>query len=102
MMMEEGRPLSELARGALERVPQILQNASFKLRLPLEQMAAMRGEVERFEQELGERGRVLVRWSGTEAKLRVMVEGEDESRIRVIAEAIVAAATTDIAGAERG
>ena len=101
MMMEEGRPLSELARGALERVPQILQNASFKLRLPLEQMAAMRGEVERFEQELGERGRVLVRWSGTEAKLRVMVEGEDESRIRVIAEAIVAAATTDIAGAER-
>ncbi|NUP09397.1 MAG: phosphoglucosamine mutase [Polyangiaceae bacterium] len=100
MMMEERRPLSELAKGAIERVPQVLQNAAFKLRLPLDAMAAMRVEVERFERELGERGRVLVRWSGTEAKLRVMVEGEDEARIKTMAQAILEAAKRDIAAAE--
>lgn len=100
MMMEERRPLSELAKGALERVPQVLQNATFKLRVPITAMATMQIAVAAFERELGERGRVLVRWSGTEPKLRVMVEGEDESRIKSIAQSIVEAATKDIAAAE--
>ena len=44
------------------------------------------------ERALGERGRVLVRYSGTEPVLRVMVEGEREGEIRGLAEAIAAAA----------
>ena len=96
LVVEEGKSLSALATGALERVPQVLKNASFKLRLPLDAMATMKVEVARFEAELGERGRVLVRWSGTEPKLRVMVEGEDEARITHIAQAILEAAQQDI------
>ena len=48
------------------------------------------------EKVLGERGRVLVRWSGTEPKLRVMVEGEDEAAIASFASEIVAAAKLDM------
>ena len=45
---------------------------------------------------LGSEGRVLVRWSGTEPKLRVMVEGPDEDRIGTIARDLVAAARSDV------
>ena len=44
----------------------------------------------------GKEGRVLVRWSGTEPKLRVMVEGPDEGRIGTIAQDLVAAAREDV------
>jgi phosphoglucosamine mutase len=47
---------------------------------------------------LGERGRVLVRWSGTEPKLRVMVEGEDEGAIAAFASEILDAARKDLGG----
>jgi phosphoglucosamine mutase len=60
-------------------------------------MARTMAEVGRIERELGDRGRVLVRWSGTEAKLRVMVEGEDESAIRALARVILDAARLDLA-----
>ncbi len=96
IMIEEGKPLSELARAAMKRVPQVLHNATFPTRKPLEGMPAMRGEIARAEVALGDRGRVLVRWSGTEAKLRVMVEGEDEAAIGGYARSIVEAAKLDI------
>jgi phosphoglucosamine mutase len=44
---------------------------------------------------LGRKGRILVRWSGTEAKLRVMIEGENETAIRRHTESLVAAARQD-------
>ena len=49
------------------------------------------------EHKLGRNGRVLVRWSGTEPKLRVMVEGEDSARIAAYAKELIAAAEKDIA-----
>jgi phosphoglucosamine mutase len=97
IMIEEGKPLSELASAAMQRVPQVLQNATFVTRRPLDQMGTMALAVDRVEKVLGDRGRVLVRWSGTEPKLRVMVEGEDETAITAYASEIVEAAKKDMA-----
>ncbi|AKT38770.1 phosphoglucosamine mutase [Chondromyces crocatus] len=96
IMIEEGKPLSELANQAMQRVPQVLENETFKTRLPTESMVKMQTAVVRVEKELGDRGRVLVRWSGTEPKLRVMVEGEDADKIRTFAQDILAAARLDL------
>ncbi len=98
-MIEENKPLSELASAAMQRVPQVLENATFFTRKPLDAMGTMKIAVDRVEQVLGERGRVLVRWSGTEPKLRVMVEGEDEKVIASFASEIVEAAKRDMAAA---
>lgn len=97
VMLEEGRPLSELGRNAMTKVPQVLENATFARRAPLDAMRQTTTLVERLERELAERGRILVRWSGTEPKLRVMVEGEDEATIQTYAREIVAAAKRDLA-----
>ncbi len=97
VMLEEGKPLSELASEAMQRVPQVLENATFRLRLPLESMGRTQNAMSRVEKELGDRGRILVRWSGTEPKLRVMVEGEDLSAISGYAHEVVEAARQDIA-----
>jgi phosphoglucosamine mutase len=97
LMMSTGRPLSELARAALTRVPQVLENVTLPSRRPLEQMASLTQETERVRSALGREGRVLVRWSGTEPKLRIMLEGPDEARIRDWARELAAAAKRDIA-----
>jgi phosphoglucosamine mutase len=90
-MIDEGRPLSELASNVMHRVPQILENVTLPARMPLDQMLALTAASRSIEKELGKTGRLLVRWSGTEPKLRIMVEGEDEARIgeyvRVLSEA---------------
>jgi phosphoglucosamine mutase len=99
IMLDEGKPLSELASAAMQRVPQVLQNATFVTRKPVEAMAKMRLAVDKIEKVLGERGRVLVRWSGTEPKLRVMIEGEDEGVIATYAAEILDAAKRDMAAA---
>ena len=96
IMIEEGKPLSELASKAMQRVPQVLENATFTKRVPIEAMAIMRVAIEKIEKTLGDKGRVLVRWSGTEAKLRIMVEGEDQSTISEYASEILAAAKKDV------
>ena len=96
-MIEEGKPLSELASAAMQRVPQVLENATFRARLPLDSMSRTRHVMTRIERELGERGRLLVRWSGTEPKLRVMVEGEDLDAISAFAREVLDAAREDVA-----
>lgn len=97
LVVETGKPLSELAARALTRVPQVLENQRFERRAPVDSLAATSRRISDAERELGEAGRVLVRWSGTEPKLRVMVEGEDEARIRAIALEILAEAARDLA-----
>ena len=99
LIVEEGKPLSELASKAMERVPQVLENATFVTRLPLDKMEKTRLTVDRIEKVLGDRGRILVRWSGTEPKLRVMVEGEDAGKISAYALEILEAAKLDVAAA---
>ena len=96
LMIRTGRPLSELAREALERVPQVTESISVSSRRPLEEMTALKKASERVRAALGEDGRVLVRWSGTEPKLRLMVEGPDEARIREWARELAEAAQKDV------
>jgi len=96
LMMRTGKPLSELARAALERVPQVLENVTLPSRRPIEEMERLGRETEHVKAALGREGRVLVRWSGTEPKLRIMLEGPDESRIREWAKDLAEAARRDI------
>ncbi|HET8648137.1 MAG TPA: phosphoglucosamine mutase [Vicinamibacteria bacterium] len=97
VMKRTGRPLSELARTAMERVPQVLENVTLPSKRPLEEMKALSAAMEAAQREMGADGRVLVRWSGTEAKLRIMVEGPDEQRIRRFAQEMAEAARRDLA-----
>ncbi|MEO0663738.1 MAG: phosphoglucosamine mutase, partial [Planctomycetota bacterium] len=66
---------------------------------PLDTLAGFRELVGAFEAELGNDGRVNVRYSGTEPKARVMVEGPDEARIRAMAEELVDKLRAEIGGA---
>jgi phosphoglucosamine mutase len=68
--------------GGIVRCPQILINVPVASRPPLQSLDYLREAVDRVERELSGSGRVLLRYSGTESILRVMVEGEDEDRIR--------------------
>ncbi len=91
IMVEHGRPLSELRREAMTRYPQVLVNVRVAERRDVmadPRVAPLVGEIER---TLGERGRILVRASGTEPLIRVMVEGEDEATVRGHAESVAAA-----------
>jgi phosphoglucosamine mutase len=96
VMLREGRPMSELARDAMTRVPQVLVNATLPARRPLSELAKTTRAIASAETELGKRGRVVVRWSGTEPKLRVMIEGEDETRIRALADGIAEEARAEL------
>jgi phosphoglucosamine mutase len=96
IMLREQRPLSELVSEVFDAVPQVLVNVLLPERKPLADMAKTRHVIAGVEQRLGQDGRVLVRWSGTEPKLRVMVEGPDEAAIRVMADSIAAAAQQEL------
>jgi phosphoglucosamine mutase len=87
IMAREGKPLSELAR-VMTRTPQVLINTAVERKIPLDQLPDVQKIINDVEKQLGDDGRVLVRYSGTESKARVMIEGIDESRIKLWAEQI--------------
>ena len=90
IMAKEQRPLSELAT-VMTRMPQVLINTAVDKKVPLDQLPDVQRMIVDIEKQLGDDGRVLVRYSGTESKVRVMIEGTDQARIQSWAE--------DIAGA---
>jgi phosphoglucosamine mutase len=98
MMLAEERPLSELAAEVMERVPQVLLNVTLAERRPLAEMRILSAASAKVEKELGASGRLLVRWSGTEPKLRILVEGEDPARIAAYAKDLAEAAEKDVRG----
>lgn len=95
IMVAEGRPLSELS-AVMERVPQVLESVRLPDRKPLEQMPQLNRLIGRVEQKLGKNGRVLVRWSGTEPKLRLMVEGPDPAELASMVRDMADAARRDL------
>jgi phosphoglucosamine mutase len=95
LMLRTGRPLSELAERSMQRVPQVLESVTLSARRPLEEMRRLAEATQKIVKALGDDGRVLVRWSGTEPKLRIMLEGPREERIRAWAKELVDAARRD-------
>lgn len=89
-MVDTGRPLAELA-GAMERYPQVLVNVEVAERVDPLGSTAVRAVIDDIECELGGTGRVLLRASGTEPLIRVMVEGPDDAVISAHAERVATA-----------
>ena len=89
-MLREGKPLSALA-SVFSASPQELLNIAVAKKLPLEGLPQVLACISDVEKKLGATGRVLVRYSGTEMKARVMVEGDDADAIRAYARTIAAA-----------
>ena len=70
-------------------IPKFLINTAVEKKVPLDQLPDVQRRIAEIEKDLGDEGRVLVRYSGTEAKARVMLEGPEESRIKGYAEELV-------------
>jgi phosphoglucosamine mutase len=86
-----GRPLGELAAEAMTRLPQVLLNVRVADRAAFGDGAAVQDEVAAVERELGDRGRVLLRPSGTEPVVRVMVEAPSQDQADAAARRLAAA-----------
>jgi phosphoglucosamine mutase len=78
VMKRTGRPLAELAAG-MSQFPQVMVNVRVAERIDPRESPDIQAAVRRVEAELGDTGRVVLRASGTEPLIRVMVEGRDES-----------------------
>lgn len=86
-MIDSGKPLNELKQ-IMSKYPQILINVPIKQKIDLGDAEVIQDAVKSVEKKLGKRGRVLLRASGTEPLIRVMVEGEDQDEIKRLAEEI--------------
>ncbi len=89
MMRRSGRPLSTYA-AFMDPSPQVLRSVRVREKRPLEELAGVQRILERIERDLGEQGRILLRYSGTEPVARVMVEGPERRRIDAMAQEVCA------------
>jgi phosphoglucosamine mutase len=96
ILVRSGRPLSELC-APLQKVPQVLMNVPVVNKHAWEKSARVQGEVRVWEQKLKGKGRILIRASGTEPLVRVMVEALDEALAVEAADDL-----SDLIGAECG
>ena len=88
IMKRQERSLDDLAK-AMEPFPQVLYNVEVKAKRELSEIPEVNQKVKAIEKALGHSGRILIRYSGTEPILRIMVEGEDEARLHKFAQEIV-------------
>ena len=88
LMKRTEKPLSELAQ-SMTAVPQVLLNVKVTKKPSLDRVPELQQAIRESEQRLNGCGRVLVRYSGTEPLLRVMVEGERDDQIREVANHLV-------------
>jgi phosphoglucosamine mutase len=95
MAAQSGKPFSELC-SVIEKYPQVLINTKVSAKVPLEKLKAATQSIEATKRKLGSDGRVLVRYSGTENLLRVMIEGRDKNEINLMAQQISDTAKEEI------
>ena len=94
-MRDQGGSLADLTED-FKRYPQLLVNVRVREKLPFRNLPAVQTLAEKVEQELGDRGRLLLRYSGTEPLARVMIEGESQSQIEAQANALAEAIKTEL------
>ncbi|HEY0720450.1 MAG TPA: phosphoglucosamine mutase [Gammaproteobacteria bacterium] len=97
-MQREGRSLAELKAG-MHKYPQVLINIRLERKVDISAVPAVQNAVREAESLLGRRGRVLLRPSGTEPLVRVMVEGEDGTQVSQIAHQLAERVTEALASA---
>jgi phosphoglucosamine mutase len=90
IMKQTGRSLAELA-APMPKYPQVLENVRVARKIDPNTSSEVRDAVAVAEQELGQTGRVVLRASGTEPVIRVMVEGQEERLVRELAKRLAAA-----------
>ena len=95
VMAKTGKPILELAK-IMKRFPQVLINVKDVDKSKLDSSSAIKSEISSHESKLGDAGRVLVRASGTEALVRVMVEAESQRTAESIADAIAAIVRSEL------
>jgi phosphoglucosamine mutase len=95
VMLATGEPLSVLRRG-LRKFPQLSVALKVREKRPLETLGTLPAAIRTAEARLGQQGRVLVRYSGTEAKLRLLVEGPTDAVVQANLDQLVAAARADL------
>jgi phosphoglucosamine mutase len=96
VMAETGRELSDLA-DELVAYPQTLMNVRVRERVDVTTVPAVADAMARVRAALGDQGRLLVRYSGTEPLLRIMIEGQDQASVQAWAEEIADAVRSSIA-----
>ena len=84
VMQKKERPLSELA-GIMDSFPQVLHNVRVREKKTVDEIVGLKELQDRLEKDLKRKGRILIRPSGTEPVIRIMVEGENEERIHAMA-----------------
>lgn len=95
-MLESGRELADLA-GELTTYPQVLVNVKVREKKDVATVPEIQSAIEDVEAKMAGNGRVLIRYSGTEPKLRIMIEGADQPTIEGWAEQIAAAVRRQLA-----
>ncbi len=88
IMKRKERDLDELAR-VMEPLPQVLYNVEVREKKAISHFPEIEERIRLIEQELSHSGRILIRYSGTEPVLRIMVEGEDEAKLHQYAQDLV-------------
>jgi phosphoglucosamine mutase len=87
IMVSTGKPLSEL-RLLLKKFPQVQRNLQVRSKPPIDQVPGLTQAIGRAEKALAEKGRVLVRYSGTEPLIRLLLEGPDRAQLERLADNI--------------
>ncbi len=97
IMRDTGKPLSELKQ-CLAKYPQAQRNLRVSRKTPLGELPDVSRLVAETEAQLAGKGRVLLRYSGTEPKVRLLIEGRDQALIEKQADRIAGALTAAIGG----
>jgi len=95
VMQDTGKPLSELA-ARVKKYPQVLKNVEVAAKRDLNDVPGVRKVIEECTDRLKDRGRLLVRYSGTQAMCRVMAEGEDEEEVKLVVNMVVDAISRNL------
>ena len=95
IMAHEKKPLSSLAR-CMYKFPQVLLNVDVARKVPIEELPQTKKVIQKAEKKLGAKGRLFIRYSGTENKLRIMIEGQNSIEIKETAEDIANTAKEEL------